>query len=248
MENLSTKITIITVCYNCRSDLELTVKSVLSQSFRDKEYVIVDGGSTDGSLEMLNNYKDKISVLISEPDQGVYDAMNKGVKVAKGEWIICLNAGDTFASASTLSDVFKAEIPECKSVIYSNFVLNYPNGVQTLRTTSREDGEIHHQNIIYRRSLHHQYGYYIVTHPYIISDLLFFLAIPAEKYIKIPFIISYVKAGGISDSQWCTEQAWAAKIIYGMDNIPGIFFKYLCARTHLFFMNVKSKMWLWRKK
>ena len=241
MENISCKISVITICYNCKADLEGTIKSVLSQTYDNIEYIIVDGGSTDGTSDILKKYQNDISKLISEPDNGIYDALNKGVKAATGDWIICMNAGDIFVSATTLSDIFSQQIPQGKTVLYSDFLLCQPDGSTTLRTTDRSIGEIHHQNIIYRRLLHEQYGYYIITKPYIISDLLFFLAIPETQYYKLPSPIAKVKAGGISDNQWCTEQAWAAKMIYGMDTIPGIFWKFLRVRTYIFVKRLFTK-------
>ena len=238
MENIRPKISVITICYN----LEKTVKSVISQSYDNLEYVIVDGGSTDETLSKLQQYKDKINVLISEPDNGIYDALNKGIKSSRGEWIVCMNAGDTFVSPTTLEIAFKHRIPSGKTVLYSDFNLCFPDGRILIRKTDRATGEIHHQNVIYRRALHEHYGYYIVTHPYIISDLLFFLAIPEEQYLKIDNPIANVKSGGISDHQWCTEQAWAAKMIYGMDSIPGIYYKYLRARIYLILKGIKSKI------
>lgn len=241
MENINNKISVITICYNNKADVEYTIKSVLSQTYSNIEYIIVDGGSTDGTLDLLNTYQDGITNLISEPDNGIYDALNKGIKAATGEWLICMNAGDVFVSATTLSDIFNQQIPEDKTVLYSDFILCHSNGSTTLRATDRTLGEIHHQNMLYRSCLHEQYGYYIVTKPYIISDLLFFLAIPEKQYQKLSTPIAKVKAGGISDDQWCTEQAWAAKMIYGMDTIPGIFWKYLCARTYLLLKRLTSK-------
>ena len=242
MENLSNKVSVITICYNCRADVNNTVKSVLSQTYSDMEYIVVDGGSSDGTLDVLTSYKERIDHLISEPDNGIYDALNKGVKAATGDWIICMNAGDTFVADTTLADIFSQQISPEKDVLYSDFFLCQPDGSSILRTTDRAIGEIHHQNILYRRILHEQFGYYIVTKPYIVSDLLFFLAIPEEQYLKLPAPIAKVKAGGVSDNQWCTEQAWAAKMIYGMETIPSIFHKYLSARTYLFIHKLLSKI------
>ncbi|MCH5306813.1 MAG: glycosyltransferase [Prevotella sp.] len=231
------KVSIITICYNCQEDLEKTIISVISQTYSDKEYIIIDGGSTDGSTEVLKHYNDKIDILISEPDNGIYDALNKGVRLATGEWIICLNAGDIFTSEHILSNIFNQEIPQSKSFIYSDFYLYHNDGTRELHKTNREKGEIHHQNAIYRKSLHQQYGYYIVTHPYIVSDLLFFLAIPASQYLKISTPIAFVKDGGVSNGLWCAEQSWAAKVIYGMDTIPMIFYR-----------DIRLRFGLWRQK
>ena len=81
------KISVITVCYNAVSGIERTIKSVLNQTYEHLEYIVIDGGSTDGTIEVINRYKDKIAYFISEKDNGIYDAMNKGIKVAHGTWL-----------------------------------------------------------------------------------------------------------------------------------------------------------------
>lgn len=100
---------IVTVCYNAVLEIEKTILSVVNQTYKNIEYIIVDGGSTDGTLDIIDRYKNKISVLISEPDKGVYDAMNKGIMQANGQWINFMNAGDTFASNQVLSDISKLD-------------------------------------------------------------------------------------------------------------------------------------------
>jgi len=100
------KISVITVCRNARHALEKTVESVRGQSYDNIEYIVIDGASTDGSSEYLESLGDKIDILVSEPDRGIYDAMNKGIARASGEWLIFMNAGDTFASDDTLDSIF----------------------------------------------------------------------------------------------------------------------------------------------
>lgn len=241
MENMNERISIITICYNCKDDLQRTLQSVASQRYANKEYIVVDGGSTDGSCELLDAHAAQIDVLVSEPDDGIYDALNKGIQRATGEWILCLNAGDVFASDHVLQDVLGQGVPGDKSFLYSDFYLVQPDGTRQLRLTDRSRGELHHQNAIYRRRLHEQYGYYVVTHPYIVSDLLFFLAVPEQAFLKVDTPIALVKAGGVSDQQWCTEQAWAAKIIYGMESFASVFVKYLRAHVVLAFRRIFNK-------
>lgn len=100
------RITIATVCLNAANVLERTILSILNQTYKNIEYVIIDGASTDGTLDIIEKYREKISYFISEPDRGVYDAMNKAIRVATGEWIIFMNAGDAFASPYVLDKVF----------------------------------------------------------------------------------------------------------------------------------------------
>ena len=242
MENIKGKVSVITICHNCKADLEKTIQSVVAQTYDNREFIVVDGDSTDGTKDVLSRYQHVIDKCISESDDGIYDALNKGVRLAAGEWIICMNAGDTFTSSDVLYNIFNSEIPEGTAFIYSDFWLCHPDGTRQLRTTDRAMGEIHHQNAIYKRELHERYGYYVVTHPYIVSDLLFFLAIPQSYFYKTSTIIADVKADGISDSSWCTEQALAAKAVYGMETIPSIFRKYIRMHLALWLRGIKNKV------
>lgn len=99
------KISIITVSYNSEQTIEQTIKSVLGQKGADLEYIIVDGGSKDGTLEIINRYKDKITKIISEPDKGIYDAMNKGVQLATGDVVGIINSDDFYFDDNVLNSV-----------------------------------------------------------------------------------------------------------------------------------------------
>ena len=90
------KFSIITISYNCKDDLQKTIESVLSQDLSLFEYIVIDGGSNDGSVELLQSYDNQIDCWVSEPDKGIYDAMNKGIDKSNGEFLIFLNAGDYF--------------------------------------------------------------------------------------------------------------------------------------------------------
>jgi len=120
-------ISIITVVYNNVELIENTIKNVLSYEMDHLEYIIIDGGSTDGTVEVIKKYLDKISIFISEPDKGIYDAMNKGARMARGEWINFMNAGDEFAirSFDSLQKVMKDE--KC-SVIYGDVIIKREDG------------------------------------------------------------------------------------------------------------------------
>ncbi len=98
------KFSIITVCFNSESTLEQTIQSVLNQTFKDIEYLVIDGGSTDGTLAILNKYKEQLK-FISEKDTGIYDAMNKGLKMAKGEIIGMIGSDDFYPSNDVLIQV-----------------------------------------------------------------------------------------------------------------------------------------------
>lgn len=99
------KISVITVCYNSAKTLERTLRSVVEQDYQDVEHIVIDGGSSDGSADILATYRTGLAHLVSEPDHGIYDAMNKGVALARGEVICFLNADDHYASPKVLSQV-----------------------------------------------------------------------------------------------------------------------------------------------
>lgn len=113
-------VTIITVCRNHAQELERTIRSVESQTWQEKEYLVIDGASTDDTLDVIKAHEASITRWVSEPDQGIYDAMNKGVRMARGEWVIFMNAGDTFASDDTLQRVFGS--PQNADVIYGDVI------------------------------------------------------------------------------------------------------------------------------
>lgn len=97
------KYSIITINYNNRDGLRRTIESVVNQTFRDFEYIIIDGGSTDGSVEVIKEYADRIDYWVSEPDKGIYNAMNKGLKMCRGEWCLFINSGDMLSENNILN-------------------------------------------------------------------------------------------------------------------------------------------------
>lgn len=103
MDKKQPRLSVVTVCLNSARTIERTVGSVIAQSYPDVEYIIVDGMSSDGTLEILSRYRKEIDVLVSERDDGVYDAMNKGIRLAQGEWIHLLNADDAYVDERVLA-------------------------------------------------------------------------------------------------------------------------------------------------
>lgn len=104
------KLSIITVVYNNARDIERTLLSVLNQTYPHIEYIVIDGASTDGTLEILKRYSDQIDQLISEQDHGIYDAMNKGLALASGDYVLFMNSGDEIYAPETVTEVFASAL------------------------------------------------------------------------------------------------------------------------------------------
>jgi glycosyltransferase involved in cell wall biosynthesis len=111
-------ISIVTVVYNNIMNIEETINNILSLTYPNIEYIIIDGNSTDGTLEVIQKYNSKIDILISESDFGIYDAMNKSIKYCNGEWVIFMNSGDKFFDTNTLNIFFDNKKYENKLVLY----------------------------------------------------------------------------------------------------------------------------------
>lgn len=122
----SPKVTVVTVTYNAQEYLEQTIKSVIEQDYPNIEYIIIDGASRDGTIDIIKKYEQHIAYWISEPDKGIYDAMNKSIDTATGEWINFMNAGDSFYNYNVLSKIFNV-LDENIEIIYGDTQFIYPN-------------------------------------------------------------------------------------------------------------------------
>lgn len=127
MAHNNPKISVVTVCYNAIECIEDTILSVIEQTYENIEYIVIDGASIDGTVEVINRYRDKISYFVSEPDKGIYDAMNKGIKVASGDWINFMNAGDFFYQSDVLERV-ASEVNKNYGVVFGDLAI-VKNGI-----------------------------------------------------------------------------------------------------------------------
>lgn len=116
------KLSVITINYNNRDGLRKTIESVVNQTYKEFEYIVIDGGSNDGSVDVIKEYADRIDYWVSEPDKGIYNAMNKGLDAAKGEYCIFMNSGDCFYNLFVLSDILPSL--DGKDVIAGTTVLS----------------------------------------------------------------------------------------------------------------------------
>jgi glycosyltransferase involved in cell wall biosynthesis len=112
-------ISVVTVVYNGAATLERTMLSVINQTYKNIEYIIIDGGSADGTVDIIKKHENHLAFWVSEPDRGIYDAMNKGIDKATGEWINFMNCGDCFYNENVVETVFSDKIWNC-AVIYGN--------------------------------------------------------------------------------------------------------------------------------
>ena len=166
------KLSIITINRNNTAGLDKTMRSVATQTFKEFEYIVIDGASTDGSVEVIKNLEASFSHLrwVSEPDSGIYNAMNKGLRMASGDYIQILNSGDCLA-ADAVTDRMLAELERHSfpSIFYGNMVKCFPDGRkmcdkgfvgQEITLLGMFTGTLNHNPVYIRRDLFEKYGYY----------------------------------------------------------------------------------------
>lgn len=201
------KLSIITVNLNNREGLKKTIDSVVSQTFKGFEWIIIDGGSTDGSKELIEEYTDKITYWVSEPDKGIYNAMNKGIKVANGEYLLFLNSGDWIIDDSVIQDFFENSISS--DIIGGDVCLIYNDDTMPIeKSPSPEDigfdyffhAGLCHQSTFIKKELFDRFGLYDERFR-IISDWEFFMKVVTvydASYDRFDRVISCFPVDGIS--------------------------------------------------
>jgi glycosyltransferase involved in cell wall biosynthesis len=196
-------ISIVTVVCNGEKYLEETILSVINQTYDNIEYIIIDGGSTDGTTDIIKKYEDKIDYWVSEKDSGIYDAMNKGIDVASGEWINFMNAEDSFYANDTLEKVFLNASFENIDVIYGNHKVVYPSKTRIVQAGDIKDiwkgSQFCHQSAFIASKVHKANKFNLFNR--IGADFEFFYTLYKKnmsfKYIDI--IVANYSAGGLSD-------------------------------------------------
>lgn len=174
------KLSIITINLNNAEGLEKTICSVINQTYFDFEYIVIDGGSTDGSVDVIRKYTDKLSYWVSEPDTGRYNAMNKGIRRAAGEYCQFLNSGDWLVAPDVTERMIK-DMPEC-TICYGNIITVQGGKSKTRKSFGGNPitlvdlfcDTLYHPSAYIRRSLFDKHGLYDETLT-IVSDWKFFL-------------------------------------------------------------------------
>lgn len=203
------KLTIITISFNHREGLQRTIDSIVNQTFSDYEWIVVDGGSADGSKELIEQYQSHFAWWCSEPDKGVYNAMNKGITQSKGEYINFMNAGDVFATPTILAEIFSK--PHEADVLYGRMVVGTINGEEywtnmmkpRLRWFDFYSSTLNHQSTFTKREMFIKYGNFDESYRVYGDWRHFAQIIGVEKATSeyIPKIISIYEGGGLSATQ-----------------------------------------------
>lgn len=208
------KFSIITINLNNKIGLRTTINSVINQSFKDYEYIIIDGGSNDGSVDVIKEFNDKITYWISEVDKGIYHAMNKGIIISKGDYILFLNSGDYLYNESVLLNVFKEGLKS--DIVTGNTILKHPDGTITYRLAPIKyslvealNNGLSHSCTFHKRTLFLNLGLYNENRK-IAGDWEFTLKAiikSGASYNSIPQYISVFNLDGISNTMKSQNEA-----------------------------------------
>jgi glycosyltransferase involved in cell wall biosynthesis len=237
------KLSVITIVYNNVRDIERTVLSVLNQSYSNIEYLVIDGASNDGTMDILRQYESRISKLVSEKDKGIYDAMNKGLALATGEYVLFMNSGDEIYSSKTVENIFASGDD---ADIYYGETEMFDDSWQSLgRRRHKAPEAFTWKDFKYGMSISHQ-AIYIrksLTEPYdltykLSSDIDWILraAKKAKKIVNVKAVVAKYLVGGMSKKKHQQSLAERFSIFvkhYGL--IPTIFNHLLIALNLVFY-------------
>jgi glycosyltransferase involved in cell wall biosynthesis len=204
-------VSLITVCFNSAKTIEETILSVIAQTHQPIQYIVIDGGSTDGTLHILEKYREHIDILISEPDNGIYDAMNKGILLAQGEVVGLLNADDLYANNQVIASVVKVFADPVLDACFSDLIYfqeNVPEKiVRYWRSCSFQPGKFAkgwapaHPTFFVRQKIYAQYGVFD-TRFKMGNDVELMMRF-LEKYrinsYYLPQILVKMRLGGVSN-------------------------------------------------
>lgn len=200
------KISIITVVFNDEKHIEITIKSVISQTSKDFEYIIIDGDSVDRTKEIISKYNNYINIYVSEKDKGIYDAMNKAINYCSGDYILFLNSGDKLFEPNTVSKIIN-EINQIKPDIFLgsyNYVQDISNFNKTVHVKPLNyyfKGMVtNHQSCLFKRQIHAKFKYDLRFKLVADYHLLFKLFLEGKHFFVSKETISIISVGGLSDN------------------------------------------------
>jgi glycosyltransferase involved in cell wall biosynthesis len=213
----SAKITVVTVVYNGARDIARTIESTLSQDYPQMEYVVVDGQSTDGTQDIVAAYGAAIDAFVCEPDSGIYDAMNKAIAIASGEYLLFMNCGDRFASPHALSSAARALVAGSDQVVFGCWEREAGERRIPCRP-ALQAGLFNHQATLYSRSLHRRFGGYVSVPGFTTADYLFFMTLVSSgsvDCVSMDTSIAVIDVGGVSAGPQTLSQKYAIDYLLG---------------------------------
>lgn len=200
----SIPLTICTVVLNDRLNLEKTIGSIINQRQDNFEYIVVDGNSSDGIIDIIKKYEEHIDYWSSEPDKGIYDAMNKGIARATGEWIMFLNAGDTFANNHMLTDIFSENLSDV-DLIYGDSIADYGSFSICQKAGSLKDlwrgMRFNHQSVIVKTELLKRRPFNLKFSIGADFDFIYHQYLQKKKFNYFPLPIAVFDVNGISNKK-----------------------------------------------
>lgn len=196
------KFSIITIVLNDKNNIEKTIFSVINQNI-DLEYIIIDAKSTDSTVDILKKYQDNIDVFVSEEDNGIYDAMNKAIDIANGEWICFMNSGDTFITDDSIFSLFKNKKDENSQIVYGDYQVKYQTRTKMIKALSIENiwkGSVFsHQSCFVKREVMLEHKFNIDNKIIADYELFYTLYKGGRVFEYIPVVVASISSGGVSD-------------------------------------------------
>jgi glycosyltransferase involved in cell wall biosynthesis len=246
------KVSIITVCFNSAATIRDTIESVRAQNYPSVEYIIVDGGSTDGTLDIIKEYGDSISILISEPDNGIYDAMNKGIRAATGDVVATLNSDDFYVDSSSVQRLVACMEMSDSETVFADLVLIDPDDTEkTIRYY--DSSRFHpkklkygwmpaHPTFLAKRVLFDEWGLYSLDY-HIAADFEMIVRLlhrAKVSYAYLPEVAVKMRTGGVSTANFrnswvlnneivraCRENGLETSLPRVLMKIPAKLFEYV---------------------
>ena len=197
------RVTVITIVLNAVEVIDRTLASVVAQDYPNLEYIVVDGLSTDGTLDVIERYRSRITLLVSEKDGGIYQAMNKGAALATGEWILFMNGGDRFVGKDAITQAFASCNWQACDVIFGDGIFSH-QGYRVVErapdvVTLRDGNGFSHQSTFVRAELQKAYGFDVSERVAADYDLFLRLYAAGKVFTHVDVVVSEFFSGGFSN-------------------------------------------------
>ncbi|ERJ60632.1 glycosyltransferase family 2 protein [Sphingobacterium paucimobilis] len=209
------KFSVVTINYNNKEGLSNTIQSVTSQKYSDVEYIVIDGGSDDGSISVIEEYREQIDCIVIEKDKGIYDAMNKGIERSTGDYLIFMNSGDTFFDSETIS-TYVDHVDDKSDILYGD-AMGVKNGIEIMRLQQPKELDvsfwlfhsINHQASAISKNIFDRFGVYSDKRQVITVDWQYFIKIYLKDGVKFKYInqiLCNYDLGGVSSDVALSQQ------------------------------------------